>query len=470
MSNYNIHNMRQTRVWSINILMIMTFLGVWLPAHAARAATEPPEKNPLCWSKEACTEQYKSAGWCDDKTTPCEGKVSWLAGEPAGCGAWGACVPPGKAQLSIAFNGKTEVKDLGEYIKLIYAFLVGAAGVIAAVLIVKGGFEYIIAGGASERVIAAKKTIGSAVFGLLLVLASYTLLNTINPDLVHLRLPNVYMVRKIALGADWCKDANLGKDNSGKEKQFAALKEGQEYSNATWNVSKDSLTCGAQYLIPDGDGKACMGDVCKPGMGECEVNKTACTCYVIPGNKKVAKCINSNISGNISLDNPDKYVDNLHVAALCENYTTFALATKNTGKNTVGYRFSIDLEKAKNFCKDKKGLAGLVLFVEVNDDTFSNYAPTNDDTWVIGKKFCASSCPAMGVNSEMSIQDIFEVDNFPGMKTGLFDMRNKFDFWTINEFEKGVNCDLKISSQNMPNLGGKNNLMDKGHTNGACKI
>ncbi|MBI5230067.1 MAG: hypothetical protein HY981_02085 [Candidatus Magasanikbacteria bacterium] len=436
------HGVRQTHEWGINILVTMMLFGVWLPIQV-RAALEP-EKNPTCWSKEACTEQYKSAKWCDDAATSCAGVVNWIAGGAGGeCGTWGGCVPPGRTQLSIAFNGKTEVKDLGAYIKLLYAFLVGAAGVIAAVLIVKGGFEYITAGGASERISAAKKTIGSAVFGLLLVLASYVLLNTINPDLVRLRLPNVYMVRKIALGADWCKDSNPGKDSSGKEKQFANYKEGEEYSKATWNVGKESLSCGAQYLIPDGDGTTCVGDICKAGTGEC-VKDVPCACRNTPGKPKEAKCISGSLLGTINLYDKKQFVDDIIVYAFCTDGSIKKVDfDESLGEKSLIYKFphqnSIPLHvKGADECGGESNLRGYFLEVEINDDTGIGGL---DDDWIGGVSLCKpTSCPRYGDNS---------IDFSTKVSALNSDFSNS-EFFTQEDMKKGITCNLNVTPSGFP--------------------
>lgn len=453
--------MRQTRVWNINILLIMTFLGVWLPARAARAATELPEKNPVCWSKEACTEQYKAAGWCDDKITLCEGVVNWSPGEPNVCGVWGGCVPPGRAQLSIAFNGKTEVKDLGEYIKLIYAFLVGAAGVIAATLIIKGGFEYITAGGASERVGAAKKTIGSAVFGLLLVLASYTLLNTINPDLVHLRLPNVYMVRKIALGADWCKDANLGKDSNGKEKQFAEAN--VSYKDVTslpgnWNITVDKTVCGKEYWIPDGEGSTCRGEICN--VPKCEGYGCICTPKNFQDPKSKYECMFGQIGGKIIFEK-GKDVKNIWLEVYCANGSVKEIQKAQHGvyKDLQGNAYNMTY-CGSSACKKGEGypvrgaeacggddqVLGYFFILEIGDNGgFTPNALNQNDEWMGGKSLCGvTSCPWYGKNTLSQSQAKDFMHAILDKKVALFSQA---------EMKKGITCNLNIGVNNFPNVG-----------------
>ncbi|MFA6918632.1 MAG: pilin [Patescibacteria group bacterium] len=80
---------------------------------------------------------------------------------------------------------------LGEYINLWYTFLVGVAGLLAMVMIVFGGVNWLTSGGSSSAIGDAKKTISSALIGLTLALLSYVLLQIINPNLLSLKMPSM---------------------------------------------------------------------------------------------------------------------------------------------------------------------------------------------------------------------------------------------------------------------------------------
>lgn len=447
--------MRQTHAWGIKILFAMVFLSMCIPLQT-RAAADSPETNPMCWSKEACTEQYRVAGWCDDKETSCEGKVNWLAGEPNGCGTWGACVPPGRAQLSIAFNGKTEVKDLGEYFKLIYSYVVGIAGVIAAVLIIKGGFEYITAGGASERIGAAKKTIGSAVFGLLLVLASYMLLNTVNPDLVHLRLPNVYMVRHIVLGADWCKDVSSNKDSDGNEKKFALEKDGPD---AKVKFDKDKTACGEKFLIPDGDSKTCQGQFCK----ETTYGPNVCAQF-----SKGYACVVGVLSGEITSPSvPFPYIDNnLSLIGVCNEdgkevvVETIDVAKDNAGKKLQNYVFKSKPAEIKSKMEKEcpKGVKGFFLGAEVNDEGGGFTGAGCDDWFAIGRSgsMCNTNLSkallghAPKNNIAWSCANLsFSSNGKPPYNASLIPNSNLIPF---DELLKGTSCNIQLDRGEFPAL------------------
>ncbi|MDP2665016.1 MAG: hypothetical protein Q8O97_03715 [bacterium] len=73
-----------------------------------------------------------------------------------------------------------------------YALIVGISGFAAFVMIVWGGVEWLSSAGNPSSMNSAKDKIKSALLGLLLVLASFLIIQIINPDLVGtLSLPSL---------------------------------------------------------------------------------------------------------------------------------------------------------------------------------------------------------------------------------------------------------------------------------------
>ncbi len=89
-----------------------------------------------------------------------------------------APLPGLEAPLDVA--GKTA---LGKYLNIMITLIIGIAAVLAMVMIVMGGIQYMTTELISSKE-EGKKRITNAIFGLLLALGSYLLLNTINPDLL----------------------------------------------------------------------------------------------------------------------------------------------------------------------------------------------------------------------------------------------------------------------------------------------
>lgn len=128
------------------------------------------------------------------------------------------------------------VSGFPEYLQAIYNLFVGISGILAVIMIMFGGFQWLIAGGNPTKITGAKTQILSALAGLTLLLASYTILNVINPNLKSLNLG----VTEIATEQlDWYGFCS-------REKMGGAVQ----------------TVCGATHDIPAANG----GGVCKGVM------------------------------------------------------------------------------------------------------------------------------------------------------------------------------------------------------------
>jgi|GEM_PF-1946589 len=90
-------------------------------------------------------------------------------------------------------GGFVFVPFIAVYLAGVFKFGVAAAAVLAVIMIMVGGFRWIIAGG-GPQVAEAKKMISNAVIGLFIAFGTYTVLELVNPDLIrfkNLKLPIV---------------------------------------------------------------------------------------------------------------------------------------------------------------------------------------------------------------------------------------------------------------------------------------
>ncbi len=103
------------------------------------------------------------------------------------------CGPQGNGyKLCIPILGVDYIENsLAEYIKIIYRFALGLSGLLVFIMIVWGGIQYTISAGDTGLMGDARDRIFKAILGMALLFLSYIILNTINPDLVSLREPNV---------------------------------------------------------------------------------------------------------------------------------------------------------------------------------------------------------------------------------------------------------------------------------------
>lgn len=94
------------------------------------------------------------------------------------------------APLPIGEGGTTpkEYADMGTYLAGMLKFMIAIGGVIAIVMAIYGGIARIASGISPSAKADADKRITDALVGLALVLTSYLILNSINPNLVKLDL------------------------------------------------------------------------------------------------------------------------------------------------------------------------------------------------------------------------------------------------------------------------------------------
>lgn len=84
-----------------------------------------------------------------------------------------------------------EPTNIPEYINYIYNFALGAVGIVAILMLTIGGIKLLSSSGSPEKIKDAKDQIKQAIIGLALVFLIFFILNTINPDLVVIRLPEL---------------------------------------------------------------------------------------------------------------------------------------------------------------------------------------------------------------------------------------------------------------------------------------
>jgi len=148
---------------------------------------------------------------CNPDTAPYFGRLSEpapeCASEPEGrqfyCFAPPIKVcPPDKpapdcdVKLQISIGGK-DISGLEGYISALYQYLIAISGILAGIMIVWAGVKWLMSAGNAEMISDAKHKIGGAIIGIVLVVISYVLLQTINPALVTLKLPDIKLSRRL---------------------------------------------------------------------------------------------------------------------------------------------------------------------------------------------------------------------------------------------------------------------------------
>lgn len=85
----------------------------------------------------------------------------------------------------------TSPTNLAEYVRYLFVLSLIAAGIAAFWGVTYGGFKYMTSGDSPEKLGDAKSRITSGLLGLTILLSSYLILTTINPQLVSLNLPGL---------------------------------------------------------------------------------------------------------------------------------------------------------------------------------------------------------------------------------------------------------------------------------------
>ncbi len=101
------------------------------------------------------------------------------------------------AQGPVAFDfPEAETGNITEYIDSFYKTAVAIAGIAAVAMIVVGAIYFVVSGGSQDKQREGKDIITSAVWGVVLLLGAYIILNTVNPELVTLSPPRGELLTK----------------------------------------------------------------------------------------------------------------------------------------------------------------------------------------------------------------------------------------------------------------------------------
>lgn len=108
----------------------------------------------------------------------------------------GNTVPDNAVCLNLdypAFGGydPNENQDLNQIVAWFYYFIVAISGFAAFYTIVIAGFSWLTSGGNASQINSSKDRITTAFIGLIIILASFLILQILNPELTTLNLPDI---------------------------------------------------------------------------------------------------------------------------------------------------------------------------------------------------------------------------------------------------------------------------------------
>lgn len=76
---------------------------------------------------------------------------------------------------------------LGEYLAAVYKYAIVIISIVSVVMLIAAGFQWAVPDSSGENISSAKSRIAGALSGLIIAVGSYTILYTINPELVQFR-------------------------------------------------------------------------------------------------------------------------------------------------------------------------------------------------------------------------------------------------------------------------------------------
>ena len=286
---------------------------------ASSPASYPANSNIRCFTDTACAKQ--NGVWDANQARDCvTGSHYCYAAETP-------------VDLSISISGTKTVNNIGQYINLIYIFLLGASIAIAIVMLMIGGLQYTLGAASPAQIEKAKERIRNAVIGLVLLILATLLLETVNPQLKKLNPPQFPVIRRIELlGDESCETLIKDKGYKIEESSITQGKLGKKMCSSVAVV----LETGDGNKVPAGT--TCTFEKCPNSADECfgqGENASCVSCQaVVGGNPFNIKPSTDNCS---SLQKPDRIVVQNNVAQIVTKNYCFWTREADLAINGIAY-------------------------------------------------------------------------------------------------------------------------------------
>lgn len=295
--------MLHRKLFVLALVILVQGCIAW-PVFAQSTSEVIPEYNPVCWHKDDCVTQRKAF---DSTASPKDLEDGWIQNEGECKGTnWGKCLPAGQTKTQISFAGRTQFLHIGDFISTMYKYAIGVAAVVAVLVIILSGFQWALSGGNTETITHSKTRIAGALIGLLIAYFSYFILNTLNPNLVNFRLPNVWMLKPQAYAPTFCSQTN-------PKTKFAFAKDYKDQSspvkadaNTNFDMSLEDQSpanlqkfyCGHRFFVQGGGNATCYGNYCGSG--------TVCVGFGSANPANPYHCVQGTVTGKITYTSPTR--------------------------------------------------------------------------------------------------------------------------------------------------------------------
>jgi hypothetical protein len=141
-------------------------------------------------------------------------------------------------------NGVMSSDLLAKYIKAFYNYGMSIAGILAAIVLMGGGLLWLTSAGNDSKIAQAKELIAGSITGAVILFSSWIILNTINPDLLNMKIIKTQVAQPVLLGIGCCLDTtakevkNVSQKDCGTNKFYL-----NKLANKTTNTCEDSGCC-----------------------------------------------------------------------------------------------------------------------------------------------------------------------------------------------------------------------------------
>ena len=155
-------------------------------------------------------------------------------------------IPGSEFQKGVDVTLTNDTAPIGKYIRAIYNYGVAVVGLLAAVVLMIAGVIWLTAAGNETRISEAKSWIEGSLTGLVLVLTSYIIFKTINPDLINFKVRDIPAVREqtymeccVAGSGGQLIRVKVAIDSDGKKIYLEGAKKGQQASCSDYSNSRE---------------------------------------------------------------------------------------------------------------------------------------------------------------------------------------------------------------------------------------
>lgn len=204
------------------VLLEFASLGFFLLAPAVMAQTLTPAQQ-----MESAFDNNKNLDVRNQLRVPFP---QW---EDLGKPTWEPCADSTDANPKLCMR----IPWIAKYIGNLYKYGIVIGSILAVMMIMIGGVIYMTGGANPTMITRGKEYIVGAVTGIILLLGSYILLNTINPDLINLKTIDVEVVKEQMVPPDDCESIIANDNPKLKDKLTVS------------NYPSSGQTCGDKFDV-----------------------------------------------------------------------------------------------------------------------------------------------------------------------------------------------------------------------------